>query len=113
MTIDYGIGWWKGQMEKANQNGTNFYCYCDWVYCLNPAPGKPQMEVEDAKEEAKRRVGNNAMILMQFKEMEEEKKFGQLKIKEENTKSGKKRKIEGDEDDDDGQQDLDEDEEMD
>lgn len=109
LTIDYGIDWWKRQMEEANEKGENFYCYCDWVYCLNPAPGKPQMEIKDAKEEAKRRIANNAKILMQLKEMEEEKEFGgQFEIEEEKTKSsGKKRKIE----DDDGQQDLDEDEE--
>jgi hypothetical protein len=53
LTIDYGDKWWKGKLDKF---GGQFYCACDWPYCVRPAPSKPQISFNDAKLLAERVV---------------------------------------------------------
>jgi len=50
MTIDYGDKWWAG---KLNKFGGQFYCICDWPYCVWPHPHKPQISYSDSRKLAK------------------------------------------------------------
>lgn len=63
MTIDYGIEWWRGKITEAKQKEEKFHCCCDWVYCINPAPGKPQMPTEAAEREMAKRIMRNHKIV--------------------------------------------------
>lgn len=70
LTIDYGPEWWRGKIEEAREKGENFYCCCSWLHCINPAPGKLQLDKENALKEMGRRILLNHNILMLWKENE-------------------------------------------
>jgi len=75
LTIDYGPEWWRGKIEESRKQNQVFFCCCDWVYCINPAPGKPQMNDKDAIKEMKSRIERNHAIFMCWKENQEKKIF--------------------------------------
>ncbi|KAL3104615.1 hypothetical protein niasHT_022326 [Heterodera trifolii] len=84
LTIDYGGDWWRSNIKDAAKRGGKLHCYCDWVFCIAPWPGKLQMDYNDAHKERKRILMENHRTLLRWKQGEKDRQKKTVEKREAN-----------------------------